>query len=261
MSDLVFYVDLDGVMADYGAGMTALGYHIDPTLGRQLNQSGTSHPLKREMYERIRGTEFYRNLPLMKGAVEIFNAIADLDPIILTAAPKFGSTEDDFHVNPHWLGAAYHKRHWVEHTLLPACFLAQCEARVEIGSFVTWAKPERLPIPDDHFICTSSARKQEFMHRKHAPVQVLIDDRIANCMAWYEAGGLAIHHEPTQPDHTVSLIALIRASAPSALKPAVIGYAHLPPVEGADWGGPFADLSGKARKVREMRKIRQGETP
>lgn len=201
MTDIVFYLDLDGVEADYAAGMVALGYDVSPSLGRQLNVSGTHHPLKREMYERIRGTEFYRTLPIMAGGVDIYNAVADTDPVILTAAPKFGSTEDDFHVNPHWLGAAYHKRHWVEHTLLPACAEAQfwsSRADEDISIWVDWRAPSRIAIPDDHFICTTSARKQEFMHRKKAPHQVLIDDRIANCDRWVEAGGIAILHDDVQ---------------------------------------------------------------
>ena len=208
---IAFYLDLDGVMADYAGGMTALGYAVDPSLGRQLNTSGTHHPLKREMYERIKGTEFYRGLPIMAGGVDIYNAVADTDPVILTAAPKFGSTEDDFHINPHWLGAAHHKRHWVEHVLLPACAVAQMEAQWahNPGVWIDWTPPRRLAIPDDHFICTTSARKQEFMHRKKAPHQVLIDDRVANCDRWVESGGIAILHDDVA--FTLSSIAFVAA--------------------------------------------------
>ena len=195
-----FYLDLDGVLADYAAGMVNLGYTVDPALGRDLNRSGTHHPLKREMYDKIKGTAFYRHLPLMDGAVAIFNAVARTNPAILTAAPKFGATEDDFHVNPFWLGAAYHKRVWVEHALLPACAAAQMEAHLAAhpGIWIDWSRPARLAIPDDRFICTTSARKQEFMHRVHAPTQVLIDDRVENCNRWVETGGVAILHDDVE---------------------------------------------------------------
>lgn len=191
-----FYLDLDGVLADYAGGMIALGYSVDPALGRDLNRSGTHHPLKREMYEKIKGTEFYRHLPLMEGALAIFNAVAKTDPAILTAAPKFGASEDDFHVNPFWLGAAFHKRNWVEHILLPKAAEAQMEMHAAFDPvWIDWSPPRRLAIPDDKFICTTSARKQEFMHRIHAPTQVLIDDRVENCQRWADAGGVAILHD------------------------------------------------------------------
>lgn len=193
LNDFAIYLDLDGVLADYGAGMAALGYDIDPNVKKDLNRSGSSHPLKREMYERVKGTDFYRSLPLMEGALDLFGFCAEADPVILTAAPKFGAAEDDFHVNPYWLGAAYHKRAWVEQTLL-----AQYE----------WGPAGfRVPIADDRFICTTSARKWEFMHRKHSDHQVLIDDRIANVEAWAANGGIGIlHHSAEQSIQALRLV-------------------------------------------------------
>lgn len=197
MNNLVVYLDLDGVMADYDAGITALGYHVDPAIKRDLNRSGTHHPLKREMYERIRGTEFYRTLPLLPGAVDLYleaREVADgADPIILTAAPKFGATEDDFHLNPHWLGAAYHKRAWVETTLRRTA-LEEAGAR----RFVFISAEYRQPIADEAFICTTSARKAQYINRRPGRRQVLIDDRIANVTAWAEAGGIGILHRDAE---------------------------------------------------------------
>lgn len=195
MTDFVVYLDLDGVQADYGAGMVALGYSIDPTLGRDLNRSGTSHPLKREMYEKIKGTEFYRRLPLQEGAVALYRAAARLMassarlPVVLTAAPKFGASEDDYYLNPFWLGAAYHKRAWVEMVLLPAVVQEEYS-----DAFVLATVKARIPTPDENFICTTSARKFEFMHRLHGKHQILVDDRIANVTAWAEAGGIGVFH-------------------------------------------------------------------
>lgn len=207
MTGIVTYLDLDGVEADYAAGMVALGYDIDPALGRDFNRSGTSHPLKREMYERIRGTDFYRHLPLQEGAVELYltaQEVSICEPIILTAAPKFGATEDDYHVNPFWLGATYHKRGWVECVLLTAvdgarsgAFPAARYTHAPSGHVL------RIAVEDEHFICTTSARKFEFMHRRPGAHQVLVDDRIANVTAWAEAGGIGIFHRSSDESITV----------------------------------------------------------
>lgn len=198
IADYAIYIDLDGVMADYSAGMVALGYDVDPTLKRRFNQSGTSHPLKREMYERIKGTQFFHNLPLMPGAVSLYAACAAANPIILTASPKFGADEHNYALNPHWLGAAYLKRRWVEETLLPAV----ANQHPDLHPYLLWGEGvleecggfQRIPIPDEQFICTTSERKWQFMRRKHSTHQVLIDDRIANVQAWADAGGIGILH-------------------------------------------------------------------
>ena len=183
--------------------MVRLGYSVDPALGRDLNRSGTSHPLKREMYEKIKGTLFYRHLPLQEGAVALYRAAAKLmepsgrDPIILTAAPKFGATEDDFHVNPYWLGAAYQKRGWVENILLPAVKFNFPESYINAYA-QAGGVGQSVPIADENFICTTSVRKFEFMHRLHGAHQVLVDDRIANVTAWAEAGGIGIFHRSAE---------------------------------------------------------------
>lgn len=199
MTDFVIYLDLDGVMADYAKGMVRLGYDVDPALGRDLNRSGTSHPLKREMYEKIKGTRFYRFLGLQAGALDLYRAAAALmapsrrEPVILTAAPKFGATEEDFQVNPFWLGAAYHKRGWVENILLPAVRFDFPESYINAYA-QSGGVGRSVPIADENFICTTSVRKFEFMHRLHGVHQVLVDDRIANVTAWAEAGGIGIFH-------------------------------------------------------------------
>lgn len=174
--NLAIYCDMDGVIADYDGGIRAMGFDIDPKIKNDLNRSNTKNPLKRAMNERIRGTNFYRQLPLMPEALKLWEGIADLDPIIVTASPKFGATEDNYYLNPYWLGAAYHKRGWMEEVFLPQ----------------TLGMDTRVPLPDDRFICTTSARKSEFMYRKRAPHQVLIDDRKSNCLDWAAAGGYAI---------------------------------------------------------------------
>jgi hypothetical protein len=197
-------IDLDGVLADYESGIRAMGFEIDPSLNRSSHLlPGSGSARKRQMYEAIKGTTFYANLPLMPGAVELYNACFSAHPIILTAAPKFGATEEDYFTNPYWLGAAFHKRNWVETVLLPAA----AEARKNIWHKLVDPVATRYHIPDDRFICTTSARKHEFMHRKHSDHQILIDDRTDNIEAWKEAGGIGILH--TSVEDTLKQLAAI----------------------------------------------------
>lgn len=230
MTDYAFYLDLDGVMADYEAGIRALGFACDPVLAKQLNRSGTDNPVKRQMHDAIKGTDFYRRLPLLPGAVDIFNRIAEHDPIILTAAPKFGSKGDEHLIDPYWLGAAYNKRRWVEEVLLPEAGLEQMRQQ---GMWIDADPHARIPIPDDKFICTTSERKQRFMHRKHAKTQVLIDDREQNCQAWADGGGVAFLHDPEHPGITLSLIDWILVLPQETVRPGVFGAAYLAPIGAA----------------------------
>jgi|GEM_PF-4255815 len=202
MHDYAIYLDLDGVLADYDAGIRKLGFNPDPAKKNELNRSGSKDPFKRTMYEAIRGTDFYRYLPIMPGSLDLLRAVSDAGPIILTAAPKFGATENDYFLNPHWLGAAYHKRVWVEERLLPEAFPNRVRGFAPGG----WrdSVPDRIAIPDERFICTTSARKQEFIGRKHSEHQLLIDDRRDNCIRWAAAGGAAILH--TDPKFTLHFL-------------------------------------------------------
>jgi hypothetical protein len=143
----------------------------------------------------------------MPGAVRLYNHVYKFDkhPIILTAAPKFGATEDDYYLNSHWLGAAFHKRNWVETILLPQAAYARKDTVHKVLSDLCHDPiDERIRIADEHFICTTSARKYQFMHRKKSEFQILIDDRPDNCEAWREAGGIAIEHSDV--DDTISMI-------------------------------------------------------
>lgn len=85
------YIDLDGVMADFdkyflqqfGVESSKLD---DPTLWKWINGHGN----------------FFLNLPICEGALNFFNLVKHLNPIILTACPKSNYTT-----------AAVQKRQWV----------------------------------------------------------------------------------------------------------------------------------------------------
>lgn len=221
------YLDLDGVFADFDEGIRRLGFKPDPEYNKSSHEMDEAARLWKEgMYQVIQGTDFYETLPLMERAADLYRLFAPTDPVFVTASPKFGSTEETFLTHPYFLGAAYAKRRWVEHLLLPAAALPPGAPAGD--------QSLRIRVKDDHFVCTTSSRKQEFMHRKHSPYQVLIDDREANCRAWAEAGGIAILHTSAMSTYRllVSLLdkivegielhpSLLRTDAPRSAQPKV----------------------------------------
>ncbi|MFG1401987.1 5' nucleotidase, NT5C type [Xanthobacter sediminis] len=77
MAKLTLYLDLGGVMADFDA-------HFPATFG--LDHRGLADDA---MWERINShPSYFRDMPLMSGALEFFREIEHLAPVILTACPK-----------------------------------------------------------------------------------------------------------------------------------------------------------------------------
>lgn len=192
--DFAIFIDLDGTLADNNGGLTKIGFQVDPALNipsSQLPFSGLE--IKRKMYATVKGTDFYANLPLLPDAVKLYNFCYDAHPIILTAAPKFDASEEDYYINPHWLGASFHKRNWVERVLLPAVEKDRLKWHQKLNTVKS-----RYHIPDERFVCTTGSRKHLFMHRKHSDHQILIDDRRDNIEAWESAGGIGVLHTSGQ---------------------------------------------------------------
>lgn len=74
------FLDCDGVLADFDAGATEV---LGQSPGVFEERYG-----RREFWRRIaRATDFYARLPLMPDARILFDAVAHLDPIILTGLP------------------------------------------------------------------------------------------------------------------------------------------------------------------------------
>ena len=78
--DRQLFLDCDGVLADFDAGAVQL-LGMSPVAFEQRHG-------KREFWRRIAGAgDFYFTLALMADARTLFDAVAHLDPIILTGLP------------------------------------------------------------------------------------------------------------------------------------------------------------------------------
>ena len=75
------YLDCDGVLADFDKGATAV-------LGLPPRAFEKRHGLGRFWQKLATAPDFYFGLPLMPDAMELFDAVKHLDPIILTGLPR-----------------------------------------------------------------------------------------------------------------------------------------------------------------------------
>ena len=75
------YLDCDGVLADFDAGAEAI-------LGMKPRAFEKRHNIGRMWAKLASAPDFYGTLPLMSGAMELFEAVKHLEPIILTGLPR-----------------------------------------------------------------------------------------------------------------------------------------------------------------------------
>ncbi len=75
------YLDCDGVLADFEKGATAL-------LGMGPRAFEHRHGLGKFWQKLASAPDFYFSLPLMPDAMQLFDAVKHLDPIILTGLPR-----------------------------------------------------------------------------------------------------------------------------------------------------------------------------
>ncbi len=75
------YLDCDGVLADFDKGATAI-------LDMKPRAFEAKHGLGRFWQKLASAPDFYFGLPLMDDAMELFEAVRHLDPVILTGLPR-----------------------------------------------------------------------------------------------------------------------------------------------------------------------------
>jgi hypothetical protein len=82
------FIDCDGVLADFDSAARQL-------FGQDSREAEAALGTE-EFWSRIRSRgEFYRNLPLLADAMELYEALAHLRPIILTGCPEGGWAEPE----------------------------------------------------------------------------------------------------------------------------------------------------------------------
>lgn len=81
------YLDCDGVLADFDKGATAI-------LGLHPRAFEKRHGIGRFWARLASAPDFYFGLPLMDDAMELFEAVRHLKPIILTGLPRGGWAAD-----------------------------------------------------------------------------------------------------------------------------------------------------------------------
>lgn len=86
MSGRQLYLDCDGVLADFDRAATAV-------LGLPPREFEKRYGLPQFWKRLARASDFYATLPLMPDARELFDAVAHLNPIILTGCPRGGWAE------------------------------------------------------------------------------------------------------------------------------------------------------------------------
>jgi len=75
------YLDCDGVLADFDAGATAI-------LGMKPRAFEQRRGLGRFWQKLASAPDFYFSLPLLPDAMQLYDAVKHLDPIILTGLPR-----------------------------------------------------------------------------------------------------------------------------------------------------------------------------
>ena len=75
------FLDCDGVLADFDTGATRV-------LGMAPREFEKKFGLGKFWSKLARDEDFYATLPLMRDARQLFDAVAHLDPIILTGLPR-----------------------------------------------------------------------------------------------------------------------------------------------------------------------------
>ena len=75
------YLDCDGVLADFDKGATAV-------LGLPPKAFEKRHGLGKFWQKLAQAPDFYFSLPLLPDAMQLFEAVKHLDPIILTGLPR-----------------------------------------------------------------------------------------------------------------------------------------------------------------------------
>lgn len=163
------YLDQDGVLADFDRGLADRGIVNDVWFIHKPKSEWTpeQHELDKQVVQCMQEPGFFRNLQPTYGCLDLYEATQHLNPYILTARPNEKVSADRVTKEKtdwieYWLGSEQAER-------MIVCLRAE-KAQYAVGD---------LRVTQEYY---------------DAKPNLLVDDLKANCLAWEEAGGIAVWH-------------------------------------------------------------------
>lgn len=158
-STAIIFCDMDGVIADFDAGVVKISGGKTPAqFDAENNSEGMWNIIKQQPND---GIDFWANLPKMEGADTLWKFINSLGYTVKILSST---------------GSRYSKSN-----------------SAQIGK-LKWLQTHVVPVPSEEntILVDSSDAKQQYAH---GPNYILIDDFASNISQWRAAGGTAIEHK------------------------------------------------------------------
>lgn len=157
---------MDGVLADFNEAVFRMG--VPKRQEQSIHKSKDKwtkedYELNDQVVKCMQAPGFWKNIPLVPDALNLWEFCKFYKPIILTAKP------DNF----------------------------ECSLTVEQGK-KEWVYTKLGLIPDNQFICCFRSEKKNFIGHTNHKLQILVDDMPQNCKEWEQAGGIGIIHTSAQ---------------------------------------------------------------
>ena len=148
------YLDMDGVLADFFGGVEKM-YGVDHW--KKLTNDKTKD-LKKEVIDRITGTDFFATLPMFQSAPELISMVKEFTGgnFSINTSPLRGDNEN----------SAKYKKVWISNNI------EQPDEVIVTGRKESYAKDKASGTPN-----------------------ILIDDRPINIQRWQSAGGYGILYQ------------------------------------------------------------------
>ena len=148
------YIDMDGVLADFFGGVEKM-YGVEHW--KQLTSDKTKD-LKKEVIDRITGTDFFATLPIFGSAGELISMVKEFTggKFSINTSPLRGDHEN----------SAKYKKLWIQNNI------EQPDEIIVTGRKESYAKDKASGTPN-----------------------ILIDDRPVNIQRWQGAGGYGILYQ------------------------------------------------------------------
>lgn len=163
---MTIFLDLDGVLADFDAGLRNYGVDRNDTTFIHRHKSTWTQDqvyLDKIVRSAMGQPGFWEAIPVMPDAIRLWNYCKPYNPVILTAVPSV----------PEW-----HKR-------------VEQEKR-------SWIKRVIGTLADEQIVCCLRSEKIKYMSDPNLEYQILVDDMQANIDDWNKAGGIGILHKSAE---------------------------------------------------------------